>query len=52
LRHIRDPEAVRIAIFRMEQCSNGLRELSGQVESPALRKRLRFLSRELTALAS
>jgi hypothetical protein len=52
LRHIKDAEAARIAIFRMEQCSNGLRELSGQVQSPALRKRLQILSRKLTAFAN
>jgi hypothetical protein len=46
-----DDEFVRIAIFRLEHCSKWLLELSEQVQSRALRRRLLQLSRQLTAHA-
>lgn len=42
-----DTEYLRIAIFRLEDCSKRLLEVSEQVRSRALRQRLLTLSREL-----
>lgn len=42
-----DTEFVRIAIFRIEDCSKRLLELAEQVQSRPLRHRLSKLSREL-----
>jgi hypothetical protein len=46
-----DGEFVRIAIFKLEDCSKRMLELSEQVQSRSLHHRLSLLSRELSDLA-